>query len=154
MKRIIVDYSKDLDVAQVLNAVKQAIAAKVKLEREGHGLTWMTMNALPEGTITIRPLGPSIHTESFIVKRDREWWMYVLTCADGSFYCGITTNIEERVKVHNKGQGSKYVRSRLPAQLTYQKGPLKYTDALRLERQFKQLTKEQKQAVINGERQL
>ena len=35
------------------------------------------------------------------------WRMYVLSCADGSFYCGITTNLERRIKEHNGGTKKK-----------------------------------------------
>ena len=49
----------------------------------------------------------------------KPWFVYILECQDGSFYTGITNNISKRMKVHNKGNGSKYVRSRLPFKLVY-----------------------------------
>ena len=49
------------------------------------------------------------------------WYIYVLLCYDNSFYCGITTNLERRLKQHNgmlKG-GAKYTRGRRPCQVIY-----------------------------------
>ena len=47
------------------------------------------------------------------------WQVYILKCADGSLYTGITTNIEQRLTVHNAGTGAKYTRGRLPVTLVY-----------------------------------
>jgi len=46
-------------------------------------------------------------------------YIYILKCSDNTLYTGYTNNIENRVKKHNLGKGSKYVRSRLPAVLIY-----------------------------------
>ena len=43
----------------------------------------------------------------------KKWLIYILECRDGSLYCGITNNIEKRLKQH-KGEiigGAKYTRS-------------------------------------------
>ena len=42
------------------------------------------------------------------------WWVYLLRCADGSLYTGITTDVERRTAQHNTGTGAKYTRSRGP----------------------------------------
>ena len=47
----------------------------------------------------------------------RRYSVYLLACADGSYYCGITTDIERRLKQHNAGKGGAYTRSRLPVKL-------------------------------------
>lgn len=46
-------------------------------------------------------------------------YTYIVQCADGTFYCGWALNVEDRVRVHNEGKGSKYVSKRLPAKLVY-----------------------------------
>ena len=46
-------------------------------------------------------------------------YTYIVQCSDGSFYCGWALNVEDRVKVHNEGKGSKYVAKRLPAKVVY-----------------------------------
>ncbi len=54
-------------------------------------------------------------------KRIREnWYLYLLRCADGSLYTGITKNLEERFKKHNAGKASRYTRTRRPVELLYQ----------------------------------
>lgn len=45
--------------------------------------------------------------------------MYVLSCADGSFYVGSTWDLERRVAEHNDGLGAEYTRHRLPVELVY-----------------------------------
>lgn len=47
----------------------------------------------------------------------RPWYVYLLRCADGSLYCGVTTDIQRRVEEHNAGTGAKYTRSRRPVTL-------------------------------------
>ena len=46
-------------------------------------------------------------------------YCYILKCSDGSLYAGWTNNLEKRLQTHNSGKGSKYTRSRLPAELVY-----------------------------------
>ena len=46
-------------------------------------------------------------------------YVYLLRCADDTLYCGWTTDLEHRVRVHNSGRGAKYTRSRTPVKLVY-----------------------------------
>ena len=50
----------------------------------------------------------------------KDWRVYLLECRDGSFYCGVTTDIVRRLREHETGRGGKYTRSRLPVQLIAQ----------------------------------
>lgn len=45
---------------------------------------------------------------------ERAWWLYILLCADGSLYTGITSWLERRLRQHARGQGSKYTKARRP----------------------------------------
>lgn len=49
------------------------------------------------------------------------WFVYVLYCADGTLYTGITTDTGRRVQEHNAGapRGARYTRSRRPVKLAY-----------------------------------
>lgn len=47
----------------------------------------------------------------------RPWFLYVVECADGSYYTGISTNVARRVKMHNAGRGARYTASRRPVAL-------------------------------------
>ena len=48
------------------------------------------------------------------------WIVYILRCADGTLYTGITNDLERRVAEHEAGQGAKYTKGRGPLQLVYQ----------------------------------
>ena len=45
------------------------------------------------------------------------WFVYIIECADGSLYTGITTNLANRVKAHQEGKGAKYTRGRSPMEI-------------------------------------
>ncbi len=53
------------------------------------------------------------------------WFVYILSCADGTLYCGITTDLARRRKQHNDGKASRYTRSRRPVRLMYQEGAVR-----------------------------
>ena len=75
------------------------------------------------------------------------WTMYVLTCSDGSFYCGITTNMARRLDEHNgvvSKKGAKYTRSRRPVILFYTEEHPDRSTASKAEAAFKKLSRRQK----------
>ena len=47
------------------------------------------------------------------------WYVYIVRCADGSLYTGITKDVESRVSMHNAGRGAKYTRARRPVEPVY-----------------------------------
>ena len=72
----------------------------------------------------------------------------MVECADGSLYTGWTTDVEERVKTHNSGQGAKYTRSRLPVKLVYFEEVEDRSAALKREAAIKKLTRDKKTELI------
>jgi len=48
------------------------------------------------------------------------WIVYILQCADGTLYTGITNDLERRMAEHEAGRGAKYTKGRGPLQLVYQ----------------------------------
>ena len=48
------------------------------------------------------------------------WTVYILQCADGTLYTGITNDLALRVAEHESGTGAKYTKGRGPLQLVYQ----------------------------------
>lgn len=83
------------------------------------------------------------------------WYVYVLLCADGSFYCGITTNPKRRLKQHNgeiKG-GAKYTRGRGPHRIVFIKKAMNRSIASKLEYQFKRLSRKNKEEYINQDQE-
>lgn len=77
-------------------------------------------------------------------------YVYILSCADGTFYTGWTTHLEQRVRVHNQGKGAKYTRSRLPVKLLYWEVYSDKGEALRREAAIKKLTRKQKEELVFG----
>lgn len=77
------------------------------------------------------------------------WWVYVLRCSDGSLYCGISNDVERRLRAHNAGKGSRYVRSRRPARLVFSWQVDSKSQALKEEYRFKQLSKKEKEEIIS-----
>ena len=45
--------------------------------------------------------------------------MYILECADGSYYTGSTKNLELRIAQHKAGEGANHTKKRLPVELVY-----------------------------------
>ena len=76
--------------------------------------------------------------------------VYILKCADRTFYIGTAKDVRARLAVHNAKKGAKYTRPRLPVRVVWQEGPMSLTRALRREYQLKQLTRAQKLALIRG----
>ena len=72
-------------------------------------------------------------------------YVYILSCADGTFYTGWTTHLEERVNTHNQGKGAKYTRSRRPVKLLYWEEYSDKGEALRREAAIKNMTRKQKE---------
>lgn len=82
-----------------------------------------------------------------MVSSDR-FFVYIIQCNDGSLYTGYTKNVPRRVKQHNSGIASKYTRTRRPVKLVYAEEHIDVSSALKREYAIKQLTKEQKTALI------
>lgn len=72
------------------------------------------------------------------------WTTYVLLCADGTLYIGITNNLERRLKQHRAGLASKYTRSRLPVRLLCARPCRDRSHALRVEASLKARTRSEK----------
>lgn len=79
-----------------------------------------------------------------------DWFMYVLECSDGSFYCGVTTDIERRVNEHNSPKSkTKYTRTRRPVKLVYSEPQPSKSDAFKAEYAFKKLSRAKKKLYCN-----
>jgi putative endonuclease len=76
------------------------------------------------------------------------WSVYLLRCADGTLYCGITNDLAGRLAAHDAGRGAKYTRGRGPLELVYQRRVRGKGRALRLEAELKRLSRTEKLALI------
>ena len=77
-----------------------------------------------------------------------ENYTYILRCADGTYYCGWTNNLDRRLKAHNEGKGAKYTRSRRPVALVYYEAFSTKEEAMRREYEIKQLHRKKKEELI------
>lgn len=55
------------------------------------------------------------------MKEDSKGWMYILLCADGSYYTGSTNNLERRILQHQLGKGSNHTKTDSPLSLSIMK---------------------------------
>ncbi|MCP8615440.1 GIY-YIG nuclease family protein [Salirhabdus salicampi] len=77
-------------------------------------------------------------------------YTYILRCKDNSLYTGYTNRLLYRIDMHQQGKGAKYTASRLPVKLVYVEEFETKSEALKREYAIKQLTKRQKEALIQG----
>lgn len=77
------------------------------------------------------------------------WYVYLLRCADATLYCGVTTDMERRLREHNAGsRGAKYTRARRPIELVCCVAQPDASSACRLEREVKQRPRAEKAAFL------
>lgn len=76
--------------------------------------------------------------------------MYILKCADGSYYTGSTKNLEKRLWQHQNGEGANYTKKHLPVELVYYEEYDRIDHAFYREKQVQGWTKKKKESLING----
>lgn len=77
----------------------------------------------------------------------------MVLCNDGTLYCGITTDLEERLKQHNLGKGAKYTKARRPVRLVwFNEWCLTKSEASQIEYHIKKLSRTDKWKIIRGEK--
>ena len=77
-------------------------------------------------------------------------YTYILKCSDGTYYCGWTNDLENRLKTHNAGKGSKYTKARLPVELVYYEEFETKEEAMSREWHIKRLSRLQKEELIKS----
>ena len=76
-------------------------------------------------------------------------WMYILECADGSYYVGSTKNLEQRLFQHQEGIGAKYTSRRLPVKLVYSEEYARVSEAFAREKQVQNWSRAKRKALID-----
>ena len=77
-------------------------------------------------------------------------YVYILRCADDSFYVGAARDLNERVKAHNTGRGAAYTFKHRPVYLVYPEVFDTETAAVTRERQLKHWSHKKKQALVHA----
>jgi putative endonuclease len=75
-------------------------------------------------------------------------YVYVLECADGTYYTGYTTDVERRVAEHDAGEGAKYTRGRTPVELVHTERYETRSAAMSREHAIKSLSRTAKEGLI------
>lgn len=76
------------------------------------------------------------------------FYFYILRCKDNTLYCGSTKDLEKRIKLHNSGKGSAYVRSRGGGKIVYTETFHTLGNALRREIEVKKWSKSKKESLV------
>ena len=76
------------------------------------------------------------------------WYIYILRCVDGTFYTGITNNLEKRIQTHNTSDklGAKYTRMHRPVTLVYTETCNNRSEATKREHAIKRFSRSKKLA--------
>jgi len=83
-----------------------------------------------------------------------EWHLYLVRCANGDLYTGISTDVQRRFNQHASNRGAKCLRGKGPLHLAFTCPAGDQSSALRLEHRVKKLSKVDKEALIAGQRTL
>lgn len=77
-----------------------------------------------------------------------QWVVYILECADGTLYTGITNDLDKRIAAHEDGTGAKYTKGRGPFKLLYREECENRSAASKRELAIKKLSRAEKMALI------
>jgi putative endonuclease len=76
------------------------------------------------------------------------YFVYILSCSDGTLYVGSTSDVLQRERTHNEGHGAKYTAARRPVSVVYWEGHESRSAAQKREAQLKRWSRAQKRALI------
>ena len=80
------------------------------------------------------------------------YYVYILKCSDGSYYTGVTNNVERRFQEHRSGlHPQSYTGKRLPVELLFYRTFRYINDAIAFEKQVKRWGRRKKEALIKGD---
>ena len=81
---------------------------------------------------------------------DLPWDVYIVECADGTYYTGISHNLNKRLDKHNRGKGAVYTEKHSPVDLVYFEICKNHKEAAIRELEIKDLTHKQKKDLIDN----
>ncbi len=82
---------------------------------------------------------------------DKPWFLYLLACAHGTYYAGITTDVAARFKAHQECKGARYTRANPPVAVVAQAMYADRSTASKAEWALKQLPRDQKLGFFSAE---
>ncbi len=82
------------------------------------------------------------------INNSASWWVYLVRTKDNALYCGITTDLARRFKVHQQGKGAKALRGKGPLAMVWWEKVSGRSAALRMEARIKKHPKRVKEAMV------
>lgn len=79
--------------------------------------------------------------------------MYILECADGSYYTGSTWDLDRRLREHQNGEGANHTKKHLPVKLLYYEEYAQVEDAFHREKQVQGWSRRKKEALMAENRE-
>lgn len=78
------------------------------------------------------------------------YWLYIVECADGTYYTGIATDVQRRLSEHNgiKPKGARYTSARRPVSLVFEMAFPTRSEASKHEARIKSMTRQQKRHMV------
>lgn len=83
-------------------------------------------------------------------RKTEPWFLYIVKCADDSFYTGITKEIGQRLQAHNTGKGARYTRSHGPCELVYFERLKSIQEAMKREVAVKRMSRKRKESLVDS----
>lgn len=80
---------------------------------------------------------------------NKKYYVYIILTVTNKLYCGYTDNVERRYKLHCDGKGAKFTKANKPLKLVYSKEFETKQEAQKEEYRIKQLSRKQKELLIN-----
>jgi putative endonuclease len=80
----------------------------------------------------------------------KDWFVYLIRTNTSSLYCGITNDLQRRLKQHQSGTGAKALRGKSPLSLVWFQGVSSKSEALKIEVAIKKLTKTRKESLVES----
>jgi type I restriction enzyme R subunit len=87
------------------------------------------------------------------IETGKQGYMYILQCADGSFYTGSTNNLQRRIEEHKSGEGAKFTKEHFPIKLVYYETFDRVDLAFNREKQVQGWSRSKKIALIKGDKE-
>lgn len=83
-------------------------------------------------------------TEEKLSSAGRQWWLYLLACADGRTYAGVALDVEARFRMHLRGKGARFTRANPPIRILGAQPFATKSQALQAEHALKRLQRDEK----------
>lgn len=84
------------------------------------------------------------------IKRTGTHYVYIVECADGTFYTGYTPKLKRRIRLHNSGRGAKYTKDRRPVRLVWSKKYRHFKRAFKREIAIKKMSRAGKRRLVES----